>query len=211
MDRIDQVLTKNNITYWAGGGTLLGAVRHKGLIAWDEDLDLYIFDSDMPNLLAIESDLEAHGLKLHSYFKNTYKIYAQDAQPIPDPNNPGQFLPFGYPAADLFTVALHRRHEKDDVYVLKSRTYYWEWSEDRFTYEQLQNIQRVPFGPLMIPIPSNPELNLNLIFGTSDCPNLWEKYAIEPSWDHRREKVLLGKRGSAFVEIDDFAPAPWQQ
>lgn len=66
-----QVCKENNITYYALGGTLLGAIRHKGFIPWDDDIDVGIPRPDYDRLCKIlESKSAEEGKIRFCSFKN---------------------------------------------------------------------------------------------------------------------------------------------
>ncbi len=68
LDVIDDVCRKNNLRYSLAYGTLLGAVRHKGFIPWDDDIDIMMPRSDYDKLLKIWNDAAPKGYILQTYY-----------------------------------------------------------------------------------------------------------------------------------------------
>ena len=53
------VLEKHKITYFIYWGTLLGSLRHNGLIPWDTDADIYIIENDKDKVLDLKEEFNA--------------------------------------------------------------------------------------------------------------------------------------------------------
>ncbi len=55
VEEISRICRLRNIRWFAGGGTLLGAVREQGFIPWDDDLDLYMLRADYESFIRASS------------------------------------------------------------------------------------------------------------------------------------------------------------
>ncbi len=57
---------ENHLRYYALGGTMLGAVRHKGFIPWDDDIDVGMPRADYEKLISLIGDREYEGYYLET-------------------------------------------------------------------------------------------------------------------------------------------------
>ena len=71
LKKFEEKCQKFGITYYLGGGTALGAVRHRGFLPWDDDVDLYISRDNYEKLLELKDE----------FFDDDFVLVARDTYP----------------------------------------------------------------------------------------------------------------------------------
>lgn len=70
LNELDRVTRRLDVVYYLVGGTLLGAIRHKGFIPWDDDLDVAMPRSDYERFLQEAPALLGERFFLQSFFSD---------------------------------------------------------------------------------------------------------------------------------------------
>lgn len=178
------LLGKHKIDYWITGGTLLGAIRHSGLIPWDDDADICIMQKDVPKLRKIKSSFTRGGYTL-SDDKECYKdkpkhlknVCSWFLEPTDDPHGLGM---------DIFIMK-----EKGNKITFSDPG--WETSENGgincyFEKKHLFPLVPVHFGNFYVFAPNNAIEHLNKCYGED-----WNSHS-QMLYDHRKGKWINSKK-----------------
>lgn len=158
--QFDELATKAGLSYWATAGTLLGQKRHKGMIPWDDDGDYVIRLADLPKLHSLKDELEAQGIMLYEGPLGLWKLAYTDEKRIE------LFGTNESAALDILT----NEQNKDGVWVPTNGLYRDLYPNEVFLDEEINNLERAPFGPngLTVPVPKHSERFLQSVYG-DDC------------------------------------------
>lgn len=133
-----EILSKHNISYWINGGTLLGAVRHQGIIPFDDDLDIGIRHEDELALQQIFPQFEELGYSIS--FTRAYNICKKVC-------------------LDIFIY-----HKEKDKLIHTNLNSRFKYPNDFFYNYELYPLKKYQFGSIEVYGPFSPEKNLDRLY-----------------------------------------------
>jgi phosphorylcholine metabolism protein LicD len=181
---ITKLFDEHKIKYYIDGGTLLGAVRHKGMIPWDDDLDVEVLQRDESKLTSdsFKLSLKKNGYNIHSY-RLGYKIYKINGRSIEN-------YEWKYPFLDVFISKIEDDRTK---LVLSDKDN--NWDNCHFLKDELYPLKKYKFGEFQVTGPNNPYGYLNKCYGKD-----WNSVKYQ-EWNHKDEKRIK-KVKSVITESD---------
>ena len=169
LKEIERVCNVLEIQYFADWGTLLGAVRHKGFIPWDDDIDICMMRSDYDKFIAEAPNILNKGYTLQHFLvdPNTPTYHAKGrrdgTQFVEDyvdkmPIHQGIFVDvFPYDnTAD--TVEERRKHESQarfSRHIFVSKSVSQATNEKNTTKRIVLNILRKGIHVILMPVSKN--------------------------------------------------------
>lgn len=148
----------NNIRYSLAYGTLLGAVRHKGFIPWDDDVDVMMLREEYEKFIS-RYDNDSHSyyklLSMHTnrdYFAPLAKMY-DDRTIVHQEYGQIERIPYGV-YIDIFIVdKLPNNIQEASLFYKKSQRMRTAWglSVRKFSAPSRNLLRRVTAALLMIP------------------------------------------------------------
>lgn len=168
---ISQLFCYFGIDYWMDGGTLLGGVRHSGLIKWDDDVDFGLVSKDIKKFLALEPVLNFCGYSITKVWFG-YKIFYSNRKMI-------EGFDYSFPFIDIFPF-----REIDGKIKPSYKKVRDTWPKESWDMEELFPLKKYKFGQTVVLGPNKPLDYLDRMYGKD-----WNKIAYR-QYDHEVEEEV---------------------
>ena len=191
---VDHILNTNNITYWIDCGTLLGAVRHKNIIPWDDDGDLAVFVDDEQKLINLKYIFNGIGYGFSKSWCG-YKIYPLNGKEVKYHNRNWEWrddhkeieedetFDYKYPFIDILLVS-HQEQDTNKIIHYSNEKVKNVWPNYYHVNQDLFPLKRYKFDTFELTGPNNPDPYLNRAYGDD-----WSQKAYK-QYDHENQIML---------------------
>lgn len=163
---VSTILKNNNITYWIEGGTLLGAVRDKKHIMYDDDIDFGILINEYSKLVSIKDEFIKLGYKVEKV-AGIFKIYID----FPWIKYRNRIIP--PPTLDIFIYRNVKKKGKN-IIILDEIELRKMYINSYYIHSDLFPLKTYNYGDVLLNGCNNPIRYLNSLY-----PDWDKKYVID--------------------------------
>lgn len=191
MQKLHEYCEKHGLRYLLAFGSLIGAIRHKGFIPWDNDMDVYMPRPDFEKLLEISAS-EPIGEDLYvtyytldeKYFYNCIRI-CDDRTEVKVPYIPVQPSRMGV-WVDIFAVdGLPKGRIRRKIIHFKSLLLYYAFRANVYGTLDNKNLLRKILKKIVVRIVPNSKQQLNRLISSFE-----KKYSF---YDYDESAIIFAK------------------